>query len=286
MPKAWAEAGDGGLRIRSALVAVRVATGLPVALGGPVAQGALRLGELIGTTTDSLRRIKIVAGAGVGGRAVALRRPVAVRDYLNDTTISHEYDWAIGVEGLRSLVAVPVLVSGQVRAVLYGALRQPVPVGDRVVDEVMTRAHHLARDFAAEEETERRVTALTTTGTRQSSGEVLTVSEREEVRRIFAELRTLATQVDDPGVRSRLESACERFTAVSRGGVAARPSLTPREVDTLAHVAVGCSNAEIAARLRVSVETVKSYLRSAMHKLGVHTRHAAVSAARSTGHLP
>ncbi|GAA2895748.1 helix-turn-helix transcriptional regulator [Streptosporangium fragile] len=287
MSRALAETGGSGSRIRAALAAVRAATGLPVTFGGPVTRGDLCLRELVGTGTGALRGLKVAAGAGLGGRVIVMRRPLAVRDYPNDTGISHEYDRAVGAEGLLSIVAAPVLVSGQVRAVLYAGLRQAVPLGDRVVDEVAARAHRLARDLAADDEARRRVAALAEAGTRRSSGEALTAGEWEEIRKIFAELRTLATEVGDAGVRARLERACERFTAVSRGeAVADRPSLTPREVDTLAHVALGCSNAEIAARLAVSAETVKSYLRSAMHKLGVHTRLAAVSAARATGYLP
>ncbi len=62
--------------------------------------------------------------------------------------------------------------------------------------------------------------------------------------------------------------------------------LSPRETDVLSHVALGCSNAEIAQRLSVGAETVKSYLRSAMSKLDVHSRHEAVVAARKSGLLP
>ncbi|MFD0660636.1 response regulator transcription factor [Thermocatellispora tengchongensis] len=67
-------------------------------------------------------------------------------------------------------------------------------------------------------------------------------------------------------------------------GPAAR--LSPRELDVLAQVAMGCTNAETARRLGLLHETVKSYLRSAMRKLGTHTRTETVAAARRTGLLP
>ncbi|NUS12348.1 MAG: response regulator transcription factor, partial [Streptomyces sp.] len=69
----------------------------------------------------------------------------------------------------------------------------------------------------------------------------------------------------------------------------ARPPLvplTPRELDVLTAVAAGATNAGAAARLRLSPETVKSYLRSAMRKLGAHTRLEAVTTARRSGLLP
>ncbi|WP_039738412.1 helix-turn-helix domain-containing protein, partial [Saccharomonospora halophila] len=63
-------------------------------------------------------------------------------------------------------------------------------------------------------------------------------------------------------------------------------ALAPRERDVLAEVARGLTNAEIAERLALRPETVKAYLRSAMRKLDVHSRHHAVAAARRAGLLP
>lgn len=66
-----------------------------------------------------------------------------------------------------------------------------------------------------------------------------------------------------------------------------RPSgsgvLAPREVDVLQLVAVGASNAEIAGELGLTLDTVKSYLRSAMRRLEVRNRAKAVLAARAAG---
>ena len=53
----------------------------------------------------------------------------------------------------------------------------------------------------------------------------------------------------------------------------------------LAAVALGHGNAEVARRLLLSVETVKSYLKSAMAKLDSHTRSEAVHRARAMGLL-
>jgi LuxR family transcriptional regulator, regulator of acetate metabolism len=62
--------------------------------------------------------------------------------------------------------------------------------------------------------------------------------------------------------------------------------LAPREVDVIACVASGATNAVAGERLGLRPETVKSYLRSAMRKLGAHTRLEAVVAARRAGLLP
>ena len=62
--------------------------------------------------------------------------------------------------------------------------------------------------------------------------------------------------------------------------------LTARELDVLAQVALGCTNAEAAERLSLKPETVKSYLRSAAAKLGTRSRHEAVSKARRSRLIP
>jgi LuxR family transcriptional regulator, regulator of acetate metabolism len=62
--------------------------------------------------------------------------------------------------------------------------------------------------------------------------------------------------------------------------------LSARELDVLALVAVGHANGEVGARLGLTVETVKSYLKSAMAKLDSRTRGEAVHRARAGGLLP
>ncbi|MBA3328095.1 MAG: response regulator transcription factor [Solirubrobacterales bacterium] len=56
--------------------------------------------------------------------------------------------------------------------------------------------------------------------------------------------------------------------------------LTPREADVLSHLQQGRSNAEIAAALSVSVETVRSHARAVFRKLGVRTRRDLAGVAR------
>ena len=102
---------------------------------------------------------------------------------------------------------------------------------------------------------------------------------------MFAVLRR-AGAVADPAVRSQLSDLAARVLTLVGKPAARAPSLTDREIDVLAHVAVGCRNAEVAAGLGRSAETVKSYLRSAMAKLGVHSRHAAAERARELGAIP
>jgi two-component system nitrate/nitrite response regulator NarL len=62
--------------------------------------------------------------------------------------------------------------------------------------------------------------------------------------------------------------------AVKRGRVAALEAvrMTQREREVIALIAVGMSNKEIAQRLNIATDTVKSHVRNVMEKLALHTR--------------
>jgi two-component system response regulator DesR len=55
--------------------------------------------------------------------------------------------------------------------------------------------------------------------------------------------------------------------------------MSPRELEILRQLADGQSNAEIGARLYLAPDTVRTYLRRAMQKLGARTRTEAVATA-------
>jgi len=59
------------------------------------------------------------------------------------------------------------------------------------------------------------------------------------------------------------------------------PKLTGRETDVLARLPFYASQAEIARDVGISVNTVKTHLRSIYGKLGVQTRAEAVAKARA-----
>ncbi len=63
------------------------------------------------------------------------------------------------------------------------------------------------------------------------------------------------------------------------------PTLTPREIEVLSHVAQGLSNREIGVRLHLGEATVKTHLLKAFAKLDVADRTRAVTRAMELGIL-
>ena len=62
--------------------------------------------------------------------------------------------------------------------------------------------------------------------------------------------------------------------------------LSEREIEVLQLIAEGLTNPEIAARLYLSLNTVKVHTRNIYGKLGVNNRTGAVARARALGILP
>ncbi|MGW0767143.1 response regulator transcription factor [Streptomyces sp. NPDC002676] len=269
--------------IRGALARLRRATGLPVAFGGLVEYGRerIRISELSGNHTTSLSSLAVSSGNGLGGKAVALARPCAVTDYSSARHISHEYDVPVAAEGIRSVVAVPVVVRRRVRGVLYGALRTAQPLGDRTLGAAVAAARDVEQALVLRDEARELLAAARPEPADAARGGG---AAWEQVREAHAALRSLAPRITDPQLRAELLAACGLLaeTAPARAGT----TLAPRELDVLSWVAAGVTNAGVAERLGLRPETVKGYLRSAMRKLGAHTRGEAVTAARRAGLLP
>ncbi|GAA3153637.1 MULTISPECIES: response regulator transcription factor [Nonomuraea] len=98
----------------------------------------------------------------------------------------------------------------------------------------------------------------------------------EAVRRAAAGEQLLAPSV--------LRRVVERFLAAEeQAAPAAPPGLTERELEVLALVGTGLSNAEIAEELHVGVTTVKTHIAAAMEKLGLRNRIQAAVIAHRTG---
>ena len=270
--------------LRSEMRQVAARSETPVLFGGEVHAGTLILSEFVGTRTNGLRGLAVSSSSGLGGRVVDRLRPASVSDYRNASAITHHYDRPVLGEGLRSVLAVPVVVDNRPRAVLYAARRDDSPVGGRTADAVVAACRRLAAEIAIRDEVDRRVAMMSTVAAAPSAVDPVVT---EELRGIYADLRVLGAALDD-ATGTRVREVSDRLARVIGGDTetATEVALSPREMDVLAAVALGGSNAEVAQRLSLRPETVKSYLRSAMRKLDAHTRHQAVVKARRMNLLP
>ncbi|MCT1549866.1 response regulator [Brevibacterium casei] len=75
-------------------------------------------------------------------------------------------------------------------------------------------------------------------------------------------------------------------TLVNHFRAPSAPGLSPREIEVLAAVSEGMSNAEIGVKLHITEATVKTHLLRAFAKLGAPDRTRAVLEAMRAGYLP
>ena len=109
--------------------------------------------------------------------------------------------------------------------------------------------------------------------------------------RLFEGVRVVAAgdSLLAPGITRRLISEFARIRPHPAGAgagaaaSAALRTLTPRETEVLRLVAAGLSNAEIAARLVVTEDTVKTHVSRTLAKLGLRDRTQAVVTAYESG---
>ncbi|MGH3249592.1 MAG: LuxR C-terminal-related transcriptional regulator [Trebonia sp.] len=151
--------------------------------------------------------------------------------------------------------------------ILYGAVRGCEPIGDRAVRAAAVVAGQLARELE-----------------NPASG-----ADRRPPPAALDELADIIRGTRDSALRARLLRVHRQLGGRLEDEAKTPPAdgrrLPRRELDVLRLVEVGASNLEIAGELRLSPETVKSYLQSAMRRLGVRNRTAAVHKAQLSGFL-
>lgn len=249
-------------------------SGMPVVFGGatrdtPTGQ-RLVLTRLLGTVGDSLRDLEVQRGRGLGGTVLDRGVPCRVNDYASTTTITHEYDrMVVEQERITSIFAFPVVLRGAVQGVLYGGVRDRQPIGDRALRNAGVVAAQLQRDVASMLATPRSAAAAAPSPSTAA----------------LADLAAVIRGTADPALRERLIRIHRILGGRPDAALVGSVILAPRELDALRLAAVGASNVEIAVQLGLSPQTVKAYLRTAMRKLDVHNRTAAVHAARIAGVL-
>lgn len=293
--------------LSDAVVEFARATRFDIAFGGLERAGDAVLSAVSGAEHGRLEGLRVRADRGLGGRALRERRPRIAVDYVGSRQITHEYDAHVRGEGIVGLFAMPVLVDGAPRAVLYGGWRGAAGPSGSFVREAAGVARDLSRELRIEDEVVRRLerrhggSGRTGVGSSALPGSPVSLPPPtvEALRTVHAELRGALAESSLPHLRHRLRAIEHRLTALAAppAGPGARRApdaphdaaatvrLSPREIDTLAQVALGATNAEVGRTLGLAENTVKSYLGAAMTKLDASTRHAAVSRARALGLL-
>ncbi|MDV8001255.1 LuxR C-terminal-related transcriptional regulator [Rhodococcus sp. IEGM 1408] len=275
--------------VLSALRRARNDTGLPIVFAGEADGETARLTSFIGARTDSMQGLAVAKGRGLGGHVMASGRPATVRDYEDCSNITRDYAHAVEREGLRAIISVPVMVSGVARTILYGSARVATQLGEQVSRSFVSVAADLASEFEVRDEVDRRLRMADLAAAEHSVG--LESTDREQLRALHGELRAIAAELGDTELRERLLAAGSALAGVGRVQIpgedpAPAPSiLSPREIDVLSQVALGCSNAEVGARLSLSPETIKAYMRNIGTKLGTRSRMESVARARLLGVL-
>lgn len=258
--------------VRAQSAQLRRTAGVPVVFAGLREGLGVRVTVSVGHRTAALNTIYVTPNRGLGGLSWRSRKPMIVRGYRAASEITHDFDEQILGEGITDLVTAPFVVDGAVRGLIYAGYRGEEYVAANAVDRLARQADSIATELHTRDEVDRRIIALTA---RDQRGFDVYSSAR-----LLTQLETIAADSADPQTRRKLETLIES---------AARPAsprieLTRRQLQVLALVELGFSNKDAAARLGLTTETVKTYLRAAMTRLGARTRYEAVIAARHGGH--
>jgi signal transduction histidine kinase len=121
-------------------------------LGADLAVGANRIGEddtmelvaVVGGRTEELCGLVVGPQEGLGGQAAVLRRTVAVEDYCLSRAITHDFDHAVRAEGLRAVMAAPIVRAHRLYGLLYAARRSTLPWTDGDRAELLRLARQAA----------------------------------------------------------------------------------------------------------------------------------------------
>jgi DNA-binding NarL/FixJ family response regulator len=103
-------------------------------------------------------------------------------------------------------------------------------------------------------------------------GAITSVSLGAEPEELVRAVEAFAAGHLEDGSQADLDNQADRRRQQGRG-----VNLSPRELDVLGLIVQGLSNDEVAAELYVSINTVKTVIRSVYRKIGVTSRGQAVA---------
>ncbi|MET8430930.1 helix-turn-helix transcriptional regulator [Nocardia sp. NPDC004860] len=160
--------------------------------------------------------------------------------------------------GATDYLVAPVVIRSEVRALIHAARDLPFAVdsADTTLLDIITSA------FAVVYEREVRTDRM------QHQQQAIFAAARQ----LIADAESCAAEELDLGIGI---AASAEPTPPMRPAL--RELLTPREAQVLKLIVVGASNNEIADRLVITVETVKSHVKKVLRKLGAVNRAEAIS---------
>lgn len=188
---------------------------------------------------------------------------------------------------------VSVVVVSEQPVIAAGIERLVEPYGDRVVvvDEAMADADavvlydvfglYVGRDDDLERVVKRfpeRVLALSRelqpglTARALDLGAVASISVGLPAAELVEAIETFAAGHLQDGSQADIDNQADRRRQLGRD-----VDLTPREQDVIALIVAGRSNEDLAAELFLSINTVKTLIRSVYRKIGVASRSQAVA---------
>jgi LuxR family maltose regulon positive regulatory protein len=180
----------------------------------------------------------------------------------------------------RHLLAARVMLAAGDRAGATAALAEPVPATPRArLEALLLRARAAPDQAAGRRLTEQAVHLGVTHGFRR------TLVDETALHRHYRALYRTSPSRDIARVVRDLDGQTTVFTAgaVGEGRHVPVHLLTDRELDILRLLTSHLTNREIAGQLDVSLNTVKTHIKSVYRKLGVENRSSAVEHARQLG---
>jgi signal transduction histidine kinase len=123
---------DRPAAVRRMVANVPALVGVDIAwVGEPSGHDEMVLQHAVNSTSGLVEGLVVPVGTGLGGKVLAARRPLWVSDYCASADISHHFKTKAGVEGIKAMMAVPIMHDGRMLGVLYGANRVETDFGDR-----------------------------------------------------------------------------------------------------------------------------------------------------------
>jgi LuxR family transcriptional regulator, regulator of acetate metabolism len=119
--------------------------GVDVAWIGEVdPSGDIVLGHAVRTRTDAVDGLVVPPGVGLGGLVMQTGRPAWVADYPSASDLSRQFSRQAEREGVRGMIAVPLVHAGRPLGVLYAADRAETHYGDLAVTALEVAAARAA----------------------------------------------------------------------------------------------------------------------------------------------